>query len=77
MPVLLCDTDKISDGDELELDLIGGVVLNLTAGIKLSCSRIPPLMSTILEEGGLIPYIQKHKDFVIESPISSPLTGED
>jgi len=77
MPVLLCDTDKINSGDELEVDLTGGVVINLTSGAKLSCSRMPPLMSAILEEGGLIPYIQKHKDFVIESRISSPSTGED
>jgi len=77
MPILLCDTDKINSGDELEVDLTGGVVINLTSGAKLSCSRMPPLMSAILEEGGLIPYIQKHKDFVIESRISSPSTGED
>jgi len=65
MAVLLCDTDKISDGDELEINLTDSVVTNLTSGIKLSCGKIPPLMSAILEEGGLIPYIQKHKDFVV------------
>jgi len=76
MPVLLCDTDKISDGDELEIDVAGGVVTDLTSGSKLTCSKMPPLMSAILKEGGLAPYVQKHRDFVIESPISSPLTGE-
>ena len=63
MPILLCDTDKISDGDQLEIDLTGGLVIDLTAGIELRCSKIPPLMSAILKEGGLIPYIQKHRDF--------------
>jgi 3-isopropylmalate/(R)-2-methylmalate dehydratase small subunit len=63
LPVLLCNTDKISDGDELEIDLTVGVMNNLTSGITLSCSKIPPIMSAILKEGGLIPYIQKHKDF--------------
>ena len=66
LPVLLCDTDKISDGDKLEIDLARGIVTNLTSGAKLSCGKVPPLMSAILEEGGLIPYIQKHKDFVIK-----------
>ena len=66
MPVLLCDTDKISDGDELEIDLACGVVANLTSGAKLSCGKMPSLMSAIVGEGGLIPYIQKHRDFVIE-----------
>jgi len=63
MPVLLCDTDKIADGDELEINLTEGVITNLSSGITLSCGKMPPLMSAILEEGGLIPYIQKHKDF--------------
>ena len=63
MPLLLCDTDKIADGDELDIKLKDGVVINLTSGVKISCSKIPPIMSAILEEGGLIPYIQKHKEF--------------
>lgn len=67
LPVLLCDTDKIGDGDELEIDFGDGVVLDLTSGITLDCGKMPPIMSAILEEGGLVPYIQKHKDFVITS----------
>jgi len=63
LPVLLCDTDKIGDDDELEIDLTGGIITNLTSGITLNCSKMPPIMSAILKEGGLIPYIQRHKDF--------------
>jgi 3-isopropylmalate/(R)-2-methylmalate dehydratase small subunit len=63
LPVLLCDTDKIGDGDALEINLTGGTIANLTCGITLSSSKMPPIMSAILEEGGLIPYIQKHRDF--------------
>lgn len=62
LPVLLCDTDKISDGDELEVNMTGGKIVDLTSGITLSCGKMPPIMSTILEEGGLIPYVQKHRD---------------
>ena len=65
LPVLLCDTDKISDGDEVEINLTGGTIANLTSGTTLNCNKMPPIMSAILEEGGLIPYIQKHKGFVI------------
>jgi len=68
MPVLLCDTDKISDGDELEINLTGGMVVNLASGVRLGCGKMPPLMFAILEEGGLIPYIQRHKDFVSYEP---------
>jgi 3-isopropylmalate/(R)-2-methylmalate dehydratase small subunit len=63
LPVLLCNTDKIGAGDELEINLTAGMITNLTSGITLSCSRMPPIMSAILKEGGLIPYIHKHKDF--------------
>jgi len=63
MWVLLCDTDKIGNGDELEINLTDGVIANLTSSVTLSCSKIPPIMFAILEEGGLIPYIRKHKDF--------------
>jgi len=66
VPVLLCDTDKISDGDELEINLTDSIVTDLTSGAKLSCGRLPPLMAAILDEGGLIPYIQNHGDFVME-----------
>jgi len=63
LPVLLCDADKIGDSDELEIDLTAGMSANLTSGIAFSCNKMPPIMSAILKEGGLIPYIQKHKDF--------------
>lgn len=63
LPVLICDTDKINDGDELEVDLAAGTVKNLTSGIKLTFGKIPDVMLAILDEGGLIPYIQKHGDF--------------
>jgi len=64
LPVLLCDTDKIGDGDELEIDLTSGQIADLTSSTALGCSKLPPIMTAILGEGGLIPYIQKYKDFV-------------
>lgn len=60
LPVLICDTDGIGDGDELDVDLTEGRVWNVSTGAVLQCSRIPPLMSEILAEGGLMPYVQKH-----------------
>ncbi len=65
LPVLICNTDKIDDGDELEIDLAGGTVRDLTNGGVLTFGRIPDVMLAILNEGGLIPYIQKHGDFKV------------
>jgi len=63
LPVLLCDTALIDDGDELEVDLAAGTVRNITNGNRLTFSKIPEVMLHILNEGGLIPYIQKYGDF--------------
>jgi 3-isopropylmalate/(R)-2-methylmalate dehydratase small subunit len=63
LPVLICDTDKINDGDELEVDLASGTVKDITNGNTLTFGRIPDVMLKILDEGGLIPYINKHGDF--------------
>jgi len=63
LPVLICDTDKIGAGDEMEVNLANGVATDLTKGIQLSFSKIPQVMLDILSEGGLIPYISKYGDF--------------
>jgi len=62
LPVLICDTDGIDDGDELEIDLFAGTVRDITNGQKLTIGKIPKVMLRILDEGGLIPYIKKHGD---------------
>lgn len=63
LPVLLCDTGKINDGDELEVDLATGRVRDITNGTELTFRKIPQVMLDILGEGGLIPYIKKYGDF--------------
>ncbi len=63
LPVLLCDTDRINDGDELEVDLAAGKVRDITNGTELTFRKIPQVMLDILGEGGLIPYIKKYGDF--------------
>lgn len=63
LPVLICDTDGINDGDELEVDLAAGMVRDITTGKEFAFGKIPEVMLRILDEGGLIPYIQKHGDF--------------
>jgi len=63
LPVLICDTTLIDDGDELEVDLAAGTVKDITNGNQLAFGKIPEVMLHILDEGGLIPYIQKYGDF--------------
>ena len=63
LPVLICDTDKIKDGDELEVDLAAGTVKDITNGNQLTFDKIPEVMLHILDDGGLIPYIKKRGGF--------------
>ncbi len=63
LPVLISDTDKIDDGDELEIDLATSTIKDITNRNQLTFSKIPEAMLHILDEGGLIPYIQKYGDF--------------
>ncbi len=63
LPVLICDTDQINDGDELEIDLAAGTVKDLTNRKQLTFGKIQKVMLRILDEGGLIQYIQKYGDF--------------
>jgi 3-isopropylmalate/(R)-2-methylmalate dehydratase small subunit len=65
LPVLICDTDKIEAGDEIEVNLTESIVTDVTKNAKLTFGKIPKVMVDILNEGGLIPYITKHGDFEI------------
>jgi 3-isopropylmalate/(R)-2-methylmalate dehydratase small subunit len=63
LPILLCNTDDIGNGDQLEIELKTGIVKNKSNGKQLSFGKIPDVMLKILDEGGLLPYIEKHGDF--------------
>jgi 3-isopropylmalate/(R)-2-methylmalate dehydratase small subunit len=63
LPVLICDTDKIDAGDEIEVNLSESSITDLPKNTKLTFGKIPKVMVDILNEGGLIPYISKHGDF--------------
>lgn len=58
-----CDTDKINAGDELEIDIKEGYILNKTQNVKMPITPLPEVMIKLLNEGGLIEHIKKHGDF--------------
>ena len=66
LPLVICDTDQIEEGDALEVDLEAGVVHNKSQATEIPFSPLPPFMVRILNDGGLLHHIQKHKDFRIE-----------
>ena len=66
LPLLECDTDKIAEGDELEVDLATGSIRNKTQDVQLGSTPLPKAMLNILNDGGLLPHIQKHGDFKLD-----------
>jgi 3-isopropylmalate/(R)-2-methylmalate dehydratase small subunit len=60
LPAIVCETDRIEEGDTLEVDLQEGKVRDVTQGFELTFPPLPPLMNRILIEGGLVSYIQKY-----------------
>lgn len=66
LPLVECNTDLINQGDELELDLKGGVVKNLTQNIDIEITPLPEVMMKILQDGGLAAHIQKYGDFKLD-----------
>jgi len=63
MPVLECETEKIAQGDELEIDLIKGTIRNRKKKLELRFHPLPQVMLNILRDGGLVEHIRKHGGF--------------
>lgn len=66
LPAIVLDTNEISYGDELELDLDAGKLSDKTTGKEYSFPPLPPVMQNILADGGLVEHILKHGDFKIK-----------
>ncbi len=62
LPVVICDTDQIDEGDDLEVDLAKGTITDLTRGVTQRFPSLPPVMQRIFDEGGIVAYIRNHGD---------------
>ncbi len=60
LPVVLEGaTKKISDGDELEIDVKKGTVKNITSGKEFEIKPYPEFAMKIINAGGLMNYVKK------------------
>ena len=51
--------DRVSEGDELEVDVVNGIIENKTRGIMIKAKPLSPLALEIINAGGLTRYIRK------------------
>jgi 3-isopropylmalate/(R)-2-methylmalate dehydratase small subunit len=60
LPILECDEaiDGIEEGDQIEVDLESGQIINLRTGISYQAQPFPAFMQEIMAKGGLINYVK-------------------
>lgn len=63
LPAIECDTNKIEDGDQLQVNLEEGHVVNLTHDLKIPFKQLPDMMLRILRDKGLVSHVKKNQGF--------------
>jgi len=53
--------NKISDGDELEIDYDNGTIRNKTTGVDIDFQPLPDFALEIIKDGGLLDHITKRQ----------------
>ena len=53
------DIARISEGDELEIDVAEGKISNLTTGETIGFNPVPQFMMDMLSGGGLVEYVKR------------------
>lgn len=60
LPAVACaQAKRIRQGDLLRVDFQEGWILNLTTAERLACEPIPPFLTSIIRDGGLLPHLEK------------------
>lgn len=60
LPLIEVDTDRIEEGDQLQIDLDNGLVRNISKNIELPIKPLPVFMQELLREGGIMNFYRKH-----------------
>ncbi|HOJ40672.1 MAG TPA: 3-isopropylmalate dehydratase small subunit [bacterium] len=63
--LLEADTESISGGDLLEVNLTTGIIRNLSRGSQTSAQPLPEFLVEIAREGGVVAYLRKYGQFKI------------
>ena len=64
LPVVEIGSHGIEMGDDIEIDLNRGLVIDHTYDRTYQASKMPAVMVRILEAGGLVNYMREHGDYV-------------
>lgn len=67
LPLIECDTDRIKDGDLIEVDLKKGSISNPIKGYSLKPKAFNNFQRALIEEGGIVNFYKKHGGLKIVS----------
>lgn len=62
-----CDTDTISDGDTLEINLEHNRIKNVSKNRLIPIKPLPAVMKKLLADGGVIEHFKKHGGFKFDA----------
>ena len=65
LPVLEIADHNIQKGAQLEIDLKTGMVKDVTANKSYQATKLPDIMISILNEGGLVNYLKKNGNYTL------------
>jgi len=66
LPLIEVDTDKIKEGDSLEIDLDKGKVTDLSQERELTSKPVTGFMQELLKAGGIVNYYKKYGELKIQ-----------
>jgi 3-isopropylmalate/(R)-2-methylmalate dehydratase small subunit len=58
-PLVCARAGEIAKGDELDADALTGSIRNRTTGTTLACEPLPAHLLAMLDDGGLMPHLEK------------------
>ena len=61
---LECDTSEIREGDLVRVEPGAGRIVLPERGVTLKTSPLPPFLASLIEAGGLLPYVRLHPDWL-------------
>jgi len=62
LPAILCDTERLKEGDVIELFVEEEKIVNHTRDEAIVFTALPTVMKRILNDGGLVEHVKKYRD---------------
>jgi 3-isopropylmalate/(R)-2-methylmalate dehydratase small subunit len=60
LPLFICsEEDRIADGAEIDIDMIGGVIHNISRAEHYKTTPLPDFLQEIVDVGGLVEYTRR------------------